>query len=143
VRAWRALEGPGIFRIMRLKYGYAVALLACIACSTNSMSPAPADALPAVIQECETHTARVCGTWVRNAGTSDYIGSWAQGSKATITAVRWDEDIVEFVRRDTAGPTPSMQAHYLAIKNGRSVSFGQVRWINDGLTIFGTWDAGW
>jgi hypothetical protein len=36
-----------------------------------------------------------------------------------------------------------MQARYLGIRHGNSVSFGQVRWTNDGLTIFGTWDASW
>jgi hypothetical protein len=36
-----------------------------------------------------------------------------------------------------------MYARYLGMRHNNSVSFGQVRWINDGLTIFGTWDASW
>ena len=129
-------------RTFRWRNGvFGLLIFMAAACSTNSVSPA--EPLPSLIRECETHTARVCGTWTRNKGTSTYSATWTQGSIATITPVRWSEDMIEFERRDSEGPTPTMQARYLAIRNGNTVSFGQVRWTNDGLTIFGTWDASW
>jgi hypothetical protein len=139
---WRTLTPPGIFRIMRGKSSPVMALILCAACSSNPVSPGIGE-LPAVIRECETHTARVCGTWTLKAGTSNYSATWPQGSTATITALRWTDDIIELERHDTGGPTPSMYARYLGMRHNNSVSFGQVRWINDGLTIFGTWDASW
>lgn len=119
-----------------------LALLAIAACSTNSIDPVESD-LPAQISECETNTARVCGVWVRNAGTKTYSAQWSQNSSATITVVRWDGDMVELSRRDTGGPTPRMIARYVGIPYMKSVAKGQVEWINDGQTIFGTWDAQW
>ena len=113
-----------------------------ITACTNAVSP-NFDSLPPIIHECETHTARVCGTWTRSNNSQNYSAVWAQNSTATIRAVRWTDDLVEFERSDTGGPTPNMKARYLAIRNGNAISFGQVRWINDGLTIFGTWDATW
>jgi hypothetical protein len=116
----------------------ALLLTAC----TNAVSPG-FESLPALIRECETHTARVCGTWTRSDNASTYAAVWSQGSTATIKAVQWTDDVIEFERTDTGGPTPKMKARYLAIRNGNTISFGQVRWSNDGLTMFGTWDATW
>ena len=120
----------------------AVTLLLSAACSTNSTGPQLAG-LPDVIRECETNTARVCGVWTRNSGARTYSATWVPGSTATITALQWNGDAIEFERRDTGGPTPNMQARYIALREGNSVRFGQVRWTNDGLTIYGTWDATW
>ena len=120
----------------------ALALLVFSACSSTSIEPL-GSSLPKQISECETHTARVCGLWVRNEGTSSYSATWAQNSTATITVVRWDSGIVEFSRRDTGGPTPRMVARYIGIPRGESVTKGQVEWTNDDVTIYGTWDASW
>jgi hypothetical protein len=51
--------------------------------------------------------------------------------------------MIEFSRRDTGGPTPNMIARYIANPKSKSVTKGQVEWINEALTIFGTWDARW
>lgn len=111
-------------------------------CSSSSLAPF-GDSLPSQISECETHTARVCGTWTRREGTNTYSARWSQNSTATITVVRWQDDLVELTRRDTGGPTPNMMARYVAIPRENSVTKGQVQWTNDGLTIFGVWDAAW
>lgn len=111
-------------------------------CSTNSIDPVSGP-LPSQISECETNTARVCGAWTRVAGTNTYTAMWAQNSTATITVEQWDDEFIELTRRDTGGPTPNMQARYIAIPGARSVTKGQVRWTDGGVTIYGTWDASW
>jgi hypothetical protein len=120
-----------------------LAAITLVACSTHSIDPPGGNALPARIAECETHTARVCGTWTRIAGTNTYSAVWSQNSTAVIAVIRWDHDVVELARRDTGGPTPNMLARYIAIPGPNSVVKGQVRWVNDDLTIFGSWDASW
>ena len=119
--------------------GCAVAPAACDH-GTDIVTPVP---LPSQITECETHTARVCGTWSLVAGTRTYNAVWSQGSKATITVVQFDSKTIVFDRVDNAGPTPDMNAHYVGIPSGAAVNSGTVQWKNDGLTISGIWDASW
>jgi hypothetical protein len=127
---------------MRMPLVILSATILAAGCSSNSVAPA-GDSLPLQISECETNTARVCGTWTRREGTNTYSAVWSQNSTATITVVRWGDDLIEFTRRDTGGPTPNMIARYVGIPRGNTVTKGQVQWINDGLTIFGIWDAAW
>ena len=140
----RRETGPEIAtpEAMNRKLLMAAAIALC-ACSTNSIDPVGGGSLPSRISECETNTARVCGTWSRNAGTNTYAAVWSQNSTAIITVERWDDDLIEFTRRDTGGPTPTMVARYVGIPSANTVTKGQVRWTNNGLTIFGTWDASW
>jgi hypothetical protein len=141
---------PGQFEFSRIltPTRRAATLLVVVAfagatCRLHPLDPDPTPALPSVIQECETNTARVCGTWALNPGTSTYSASWVNGSKAIITVVQLDERAVVFTRRDTSGPTSDMIARYVAIPDGKAVQRGQVRWSTGGLTFFGIWDAEW
>jgi hypothetical protein len=118
--------------------GCAVAPAACDHASV--VAPIP---LPTQITECETHTARVCGTWSLVSGTRTYTANWPQGSEATITVVQFDAAAVVFNRTDNAGPTPDMNAHYVGVLSGASVRSGVVQWTTGGQTFSGTWDATW
>jgi hypothetical protein len=118
-------------------------LSAAAGCRSMPLAAAPTSTLPSTITECETHTARVCGTWTLLPGTAMYSASWLNGSRANITAIQLDGRAVVFTRFDTGGPTPKMVARYVAIPDGRTVRNGQVRWSDGGLIFFGTWDASW
>jgi hypothetical protein len=130
------------FSLRRTALPLLFALIA-VACHHRPVNEDVAPALPAEIRECETNTARICGTWTRVVGTSTYSASWANGSKAIITVVQLDDRAVVFTRRDTEGPTRDMVARYVAIPDGSVIRRGQVRWTTGGLTFFGIWDAHW
>lgn len=117
--------------------------LTSMACHHHPVNEDVVPALPAKIRECETNTARICGTWTLVVGTSTYSANWVNGSKAIITVVQLDDRAVVFTRRDTAGPTRDMVARYVAIPDGSVVRSGQVRWTTGSLTFFGIWDAHW
>lgn len=116
---------------------------ATASCHTHPLDPEPTPSLPSLIEECETNTARVCGTWGLIPGTLTYSATWTNGSRAIITVVQLDERAVVFRRRDTSGPTSDMVARYVAIPDGNTVQRGQVRWTTGGLTFFGIWEAEW
>lgn len=113
---------------------------ACDHPTTNVIEPA---LLPAQINECETNTQRVCGTWTLVSGTNTYSATWPQGSNATITMIQFDPAAVVFNRIDNAGPTPDMNARYVGILSGTSVKTGVVQWTTGGQTFSGKWDANW
>jgi len=120
--------------------GCVVAPAACDHAATNVIAPAQ---LPAQINECETNTQRVCGTWSLVAGTRTYSANWPQGSKATIAATQFDSTAVVFNRTDSQGPTPDMVARYVGIPTGASVTSGVVQWTTGGQTFSGKWEATW
>ena len=120
--------------------GCVVAPAACDRAATNVIAPAT---LPAQINECETNTQRVCGTWSLVAGTRTYSATWPQGSKATITVTQFDADAVVFRRTDSQGPTPDMVAKYVAIPSGARVTNGIVQWNTGGQIFSGSWEASW
>ncbi len=119
-------------------------LLALMLSGCDSDSTVVADpTLPDVIQECETNTARVCGTWTRQPNTNTYLAQWTQGSQAVVTVVQLDSRAAIFTRKDTGGPTADMVARYIGFADGKTVQKGQVRWTTGGLTFYGTFDAQW
>ena len=120
--------------------GCVVAPAACDRAATNVIAPLQ---LPAQINECETNTQRVCGTWTLVAGTRTYSANWPQGSKATITVTQFDASAVVLGRTDLQGPTPDMVAKYVGIPNGARVTGGVVQWTTGGKTFSGTWEATW
>lgn len=114
-------------------------------CEENPAQPAPDPYphLPQIIEECETNTAEVCGTWTRIRNTNLYNALWSQGSRALITAERFDAGGIVFTREDFAGPTPAMRARYEGELTGNTVVGGMVVWTDRGVTIDGTWHAEW
>jgi hypothetical protein len=96
---------------------------------------------PRVLRECETNTARVCGTW--RARGDGYAAVWPQGSVAQIRVIRFDAEAIVMERIDTSGSSRGMRAVYRGrLSSGRSAS-GVVTWEHQGLSYSGVWDAEW
>lgn len=98
--------------------------------------------LPEVISECETNTARVCGTWRLGAGRT-YSARWSQASVAKIRVLRFDDDSVAFERDDPAGSSAGMNAVYRGARTGGRSAAGVVTWTYRGRRFSGAWDAEW
>jgi hypothetical protein len=106
------------------------------------MARGPVHNPPPRIRECETHTARVCGTW-RRSSSSLYSASWSQRSAAKIEVYRFDRDSVAFVRNDPTGSSRGMHAEYLGARSGERSAAGVVTWTHGGSTFSGRWEAEW
>jgi uncharacterized protein YjdB len=110
--------------------------------ATATVTVYPPGTLPATIQECETNTARVCGTWTRTSANG-YTAQYAQGSVGTITVTRFDAGGIVMDRVDNSGTSTGLTAHYTATPVGNSVRNAVVTWTQSGFSFSGTWDADW
>jgi hypothetical protein len=96
---------------------------------------------PPRIRECETWTARVCGTWTLDG--DHYDAEWEDGSRATIHIVKFTETRAMFVREDVTGKSAGMTAWYDGAVRGDRVVRGRVTWRKDGDEWGNTWEADW
>jgi hypothetical protein len=97
--------------------------------------------VPATINECETNTQQVCGTWTLSVDHYDAL--WSQGSTATVQVAKFSADSVRFVRTDNgAGTSPNQTAVYEGLRAAGNAA-GAVRWSDGEWVIDGTWSATW
>ncbi len=111
------------------------------ACST-AQPPIAAVPLPNELQQCERSILRVCGTWTLSG--QQYVATWPNGAKATLSVTRFDGHSMALHRVDAADSlTAGMTADYLGDVDGGKVK-GKVTFTWPGHTPpvgYGTWDA--
>lgn len=97
--------------------------------------------LPQSLDECETYTSTVCGTWTLQSG--QYSASWDNGATAMITVENWGTTGVVLTRYDSGGSSAGLSARYEGQINGNTIENGKVTWTWKGSTWSGTWNANW
>lgn len=96
--------------------------------------------VPSSLQECETYTSAICGTWTLQG---DHINAvWDNGAKATLNVEQFDDSAVVITRQDTEGSSAGLTARYEGRPTGNHVE-GSVTWNWKGSTWRGTWKADW
>lgn len=111
--------------------------------STGTAYTTQPDAGPSVpqnLQECETYTSEICGTWTRMG--DQFNAQWDNGASATLNVERWDNDAVVLTRHDTIGSSAGLTARYEGRCTGNIVE-GMVTWTWNDSTWSGTWSANW
>lgn len=95
--------------------------------------------VPDVINECEEG---ICGTWTREGAT--YKAVWGNGAKATLTILKFDENVVEINRTDVAASvSQNFYARYKGKVSGNQIVDGTVEFTQNGRTWKGTWTGSW
>lgn len=105
-----------------------------------TMQPDASSSVPQSLQECETYTAEICGTWTRMG--DQFNAQWDNGASATLNVERWDNGAVVLTRHDTEGSSAGLTARYEGRCTGKHVE-GTVTWTWNGSTWSGTWSANW
>lgn len=96
--------------------------------------------VPQSLDECETYTSEICGTWTLHG---DHINAvWNNGAKATLDVEQFDNNGVVIIRQDTEGSSAGLTARYEGRPIGNHVD-GSVTWNWNGSTWSGTWKADW
>jgi len=108
--------------------------------TAHMMQPDSGSSIPQRLQECETSTSEICGTWTRTGDR--FNAQWNNGASATLNVERWDNDAVVITRQDTQGSSAGLTARYEGIPAGNHVD-GTVTWNWNGDTWSGTWTADW
>ena len=96
--------------------------------------------IPNSLQECETSTSEICGTWTVQGSQINAV--WDNGAEATLNVEQFDNNAVVITRQDTAGTSAGLTARYVGIPTGNHVK-GSVTWNWNGNTWSGTWKAHW
>jgi len=102
--------------------------------------PNAGSSVPQSLQECETYTSEICGTWTRTG--DQFNAKWDNGADATLYVERWDNGAVVLTRHDTVGSSAGLTARYEGRCTGNHVE-GTVTWTWNGSTWSGTWSANW
>ena len=97
--------------------------------------------IPLTLNECETETVTICGTWTLKDGA--YHALWNNGAKAVINIVRFDDENVIFTRHDKTGSSKGLRADYVGKRVSDSKAEGTVKWTWDNNEWTGTWDVTW
>ena len=105
-----------------------------------TMQPDAGSSVPQSLQECETYTTEICGTWTRMG--DQFNAQWDNGASATLNVERWDNGAVVLTRHDTEGSSAGLTARYEGRCTGNHVE-GTVTWTWNGSTWSGTWSANW
>jgi hypothetical protein len=105
-----------------------------------TMQPDAGSSVPQSLQECETYTSEICGTWTRMG--DQFNAKWDNGASATLNVERWDNSAVVLTRHDTVGSSAGLTARYEGQCTGNHVE-GMVTWTWNGSTWSGTWSANW
>jgi hypothetical protein len=105
-----------------------------------TMKPDAGSSVPPSLQECETYTSEICGTWTRMG--DQFNAQWESGASATLNVERWDNGAVVLTRHDTVGSSAGLTARYEGRCTGNHVE-GTVTWTWNGSTWSGTWSANW
>ena len=96
--------------------------------------------IPNSLQECETSTSEICGTWTVQGSQINAV--WDNGAEATLNVEQFDNNAVVITRQDTVGTSTGLTARYVGIPTGNHVG-GSVTWNWNGATWSGTWKAHW
>jgi len=102
--------------------------------------PDAGSSIPQSLQECETYTSEICGTWTRMG--DQFNAKWDNGASATLNVERWDNGVVVLTRHDTVGSSAGLTARYEGRCTENHVE-GMVTWTWNGSTWSGTWSANW
>jgi len=105
-----------------------------------TMQPDSGSSVPQSLQECETYTTEICGTWTRMG--DQFNAHWDNGASATLNVERWDNGAVVLTRHDTVGSSAGLTARYEGRCTGNHAE-GTVTWAWNGSTWSGTWSATW
>lgn len=93
--------------------------------------------LPRTLQECETSSATICGSWTLNGNF--FEARWSNGATATLTIERFDGGAIIINRRDR---NVDFSARYVGRLSGNKIE-GTVTWSSGGRSWSGTWNASW
>jgi hypothetical protein len=96
--------------------------------------------VPYSLQECETYTSEICGTWTLQGSHINAV--WNNGAKATLNVEQFDNNGVVITHQDTVGTSAGLTARYEGRPIGNHVE-GSVTWNWNGTTWSGTWKADW
>lgn len=105
-----------------------------------TMQPDACSSVPQSLQECETYTSEICGTWTRMG--DQFNAQWESGASATLNVERWDNGAIVLTRHDTVGSSAGLTARYEGRCTGNHVE-GTVTWTWNGSSWSGTWSANW
>jgi hypothetical protein len=105
-----------------------------------TMQPDASSSVPQSLQECETYTSEICGTWTRIG--DQFNAQWDNGASATLNVESWDNGAVVLTRHDTVGSSAGLTARYEGRCTGNHVE-GMVTWTWNDSTWSGTWSANW
>jgi hypothetical protein len=108
--------------------------------TAHTMQPDAGSSVPQSLQECETYTSEICGTWTRMG--DQFNAQWDNGASAMLNVERWDNGAVVLTRHDTEGSSAGLTARYEGRCTGNHVD-GTVTWTWNGSTWSGTWSANW
>lgn len=107
---------------------------------SGTVQSGPSISIPNSLQECETYTTEICGTWTRTG--DQFNAKWDNGASATLNVERWDNGAVVLTRHDTFGSSAGLTARYEGRCTGNQVN-GTVTWTWNGSSWSGTWSANW
>jgi len=107
---------------------------------SGTVQSGPNISIPNSLQECETYTSEICGTWTRME--DQFNAQWESGASATLDVERWDNGDVVLTRHDTVGSSAGLTARYEGRCTGNHVE-GTVTWTWNGSSWSGTWSANW
>ncbi|TFH48350.1 MAG: hypothetical protein E4G89_06430 [Methanothrix sp.] len=107
---------------------------------SSTVQSGPSASVPNSLQECETSTSEICGTWTVQGSQINAV--WDNGAEATLDVEQFDNNAVVITRQDTAGSSAGLTARYVGIPTGNHVE-GSVTWNWNGATWSGTWTADW
>ena len=99
------------------------------------------ETIPLTLNECETETVTICGTWTLKDGA--YHALWNNGAKAVINIVRFDDENVIFTRHDKTGSSKGLRDDYVGKRVSDSKAEGTVKWTWNNNEWTGTWDVTW
>lgn len=112
---------------------------------TSAASPAPAAqtpiALPPQLKECERSLLKFCGSWILNG--QQYVATWENGAKATLTVTRFDGHSIALHRIDAGDSSAAgMTGDYLGqIEGGNISGKATYAWPGHFPVGYGTWTA--
>jgi len=107
---------------------------------SSTVQSGPSISVPNSLQECETYTSEICGTWTMQE--SQIKAVWNNGAEATLNVEQFDNNAVVITRQDITGSSAGLTARYEGIPTGNHVE-GSVTWNWNGATWSGTWKADW
>jgi hypothetical protein len=107
---------------------------------SNTVQSKPSISVPNSLQECETYTSEICGTWTVQGSQINAV--WDNGAEATLNVEQFDKNTVVITRQDIAGSSAGLTARYEGVLTGNHVE-GSVTWNWNGATWSGTWTADW
>jgi hypothetical protein len=100
-----------------------------------------ATSVPRILNECETYTSEICGTWTLEG--DHFNAKWENGATAILKVQNWDANQVVLNRYDSEGASSGLSARYEGKINGNTIEDGSVTWTWQGSTWSGTWNANW